>query len=138
MDGDWVGGVLPRRSVALSVALMAATIAGGLAVRFSRLGLPGFVVKYGGSCLWALTIYWVVSTLLPRLHLYSAALVAGAISTGVEFLKLYRSPGLDAFRYTLAGILLLGRIFSWWDILAYLMAIGAGAWLDSWLRATRG
>jgi hypothetical protein len=38
--------------------------------------------------------------------------------------------GLDEFRLTLAGALLLGRIFSAWDILAYGAGIGLGMLLD--------
>jgi hypothetical protein len=58
------------------------------------------------------------------------ASIAGVISVGVEFFKLVHAPGLDAFRLTLAGKLVLGRFFGWWDIVAYLVAIGAVAWLD--------
>ena len=57
------------------------------------------------------------------------------LTTAVEFAKLYHSPALDAFRLTLPGILLLGRFFSVWDMLAYWSAIAAGAWLDRALRA---
>jgi hypothetical protein len=119
------------RSILFSLELMACTIALGLAIRFAPLGLPRFVVKYGGSMLWALTIYWVVSTLLPRLRFVPAALLAGTLATGIEFLKLYHAPALDAFRLTLPGILLFGRIFSAWDILSYWLAIAAGAFLDA-------
>jgi len=52
----------------------------------------------------------------------------------VEFLKLYHAPWLDAFRLTLPGILVLGRHFSLWDILAYWIAICLGAYLDRMLR----
>jgi len=107
-------------------------------VRFARVGLPAVVVKYGGSMLWALTIYWVVSTVAARLRLDAAVLLAGSIATAVEFFKLYRSPGVDAFRLTLPGILLLGRYFSAWDIVAYWMAIAAGAALDWRLRRVDG
>jgi hypothetical protein len=43
------------------------------------------------------------------------------------------APGIDAFRVTLAGKLLLGRFFSAWDIVAYWVAIAVAAALD---RAT--
>ena len=109
---------------------MLATVAAGLAVRFAPLGLPPFVVKYGGSTLWALMLYWIVSTLLFRWRLAAVALVTGVLATLVECIKLYHSPALDAFRHTLPGILLLGRIFSPWDILAYWLAILAGALAD--------
>jgi hypothetical protein len=122
------------RSFALSIGLIAATIAAGLAIRFGRIGLPPFIVKYGGSGLWALVIYWIVSMVLRSGRIWTAVVFSGMLATLVEFLKLYYSPGLDAFRLTLPGILLLGRIFSVWDILAYWAAILAGAALDTWFR----
>jgi Protein of unknown function (DUF2809) len=122
------------RSPGLSLGLLSGTIICGLAVRFARLGLPLFVVKYGGSTLWALMVYWIVSALLPRWRVPVVALLAGTLSTAVEFVKLYHSPSLDAFRLTLPGILLLGRFFSGWDIMAYWVAIGIGAVADRIIR----
>jgi hypothetical protein len=128
---------MPARSAGLSLTLMVVTIAAGLTVRFAPLGLPGVVAKYGGSTLWALMIYWTVSTVMPSWRIPQAAMLAGVIATAVEFVKLYRSPGLDAFRETLPGILLLGRYFSGWDIVAYWAAIGVGAIADKGLRQHR-
>ena len=124
------------RPLMLSLALCFATIVAGIAVRFAPIGLPAVVVKYGGSMLWALMIYWIVSTALGRGRVATAALIAGLIATAVEFFKLYRSPGMDAFRLTLPGILVLGKYFSVWDIVAYWVAIGAGAWVDRSMRRT--
>ena len=64
----------------------------------------------------------------------SVALLAAGITTAVEFFKLVRTPALDAFRRTPPGILLLGRFFSLWDIVAYVLAITLGALLDTSLR----
>jgi hypothetical protein len=122
------------RSLKLSFVLCFVTIAAGLAARLVPLGLPAFVVKYAGSTLWALMIYWIVSTLLPSSRLLSVAFISGLIATSVEFFKLYHSPGMDAFRLTLPGMLLLGRYFSMWDIVAYWIAISVGVFLDSRLR----
>jgi hypothetical protein len=122
------------RSLLLSLILVLLTIAVGLAIRFAPLGLTAGIVKYGGSALWALTIYWLVSAFFPFRRIPTAALLAASIATAVEFFKLYRSPWLDAFRHTLLGILLLGRIFSGWDILAYGLAIAVGALMDRSLR----
>ena len=113
---------------------MVGTMAVGLAFRYAPLGLPAFWVKYGGSAMWALMIYWVISTALRRVGPVPLVLLAGTIATAVEFFKLYRSPGMDAFRGTLPGILLLGRYFSWRDIVAYWVAICIGAWVDAALR----
>jgi hypothetical protein len=122
------------RPILLSVALVAVTIAAGLAIRFAPLGLPHFLAKYGGSALWALMIYWIVSTILPTRRVAAVALFAAVIATAVEFGKLVHFPALDAFRLTLPGILLLGRLFSVWDIAAYCFAIFLGALIDIRLR----
>jgi hypothetical protein len=123
------------RSLTHSLALCFITIAAGLTFRLVPLGLPAFVVKYAGSTLWAVMIYWIVSTLLPTWRVPMVAVISGGIATAVEFFKLYHSPGTDAFRLTLPGILLLGRYFSVWDIVAYWIAIAAGALADrSFLR----
>jgi hypothetical protein len=122
------------RSLGLSLALILLTILAGLAVRFAHLGLPAPVGKYGGSALWALMVYWIVPTLLPRLPIDKAALVAALLATAVECVKLYHAPALDAFRLTLPGILLLGRFFSWWDLVAYWLAIFLGSICDRGLR----
>jgi hypothetical protein len=129
---------MTRRPIVRSFALVMVTIVAGIVVRFVRLGMPAFVVKYGGSMLWAATIYWVVSTGFGRTRLVVVALIAGSAATAVEFFKLYRSPGVDAFRGTLPGVLLLGRYFSGRDILAYWVAIVAAATLDRSLRGTAG
>jgi len=126
------------RPLTRSIALILVTVAAGLGIRLVPLGLPQFVVKYAGSMLWALMIYWIVSTLAPRLRLPVAAAISGCLATAVEFFKLYHSPAMDAFRLTLPGMLLLGKYFSGWDILAYWIAIGLGALLDNSLRRRDG
>ena len=121
------------RPIRRSVVLIAATILLGIAIRFAPLGLPAGISKYGGSALWALLIYWIVSTVVPRLS--PAASIAAIFTAAVEAFKLYHSPGLDAFRRTLPGALLLGRVFSGWDILAHWLAISIGLLIDLRLRA---
>jgi len=114
--------VLPRRRP-LTVALLLGTVIAGLTVRFVPLGLPPPIVKYGGSTLWALMIYWVVSTMLPSWRIHMAALLAATLATAIEFVKLYHSAPLDTFRHTPAGVVLLGQYFSVWDLIAYWLAI---------------
>jgi hypothetical protein len=137
MDGTHqaLGGCRqPPRPIALSLVLIVATMIAGLAIRFIPLNLPSAVVKYGGSMLWALMIYWIVSSLLSSLRLVVAALLTVAITTLIEFFKLYHSSVLDAFRLTTSGILLLGRFFSVWDIFAYWLAIFVGLLIDQRIR----
>jgi hypothetical protein len=115
---------------------MIATAAAGFATRFAPLGLPPVVVKYGGSMLWALLIYWMVSSILPSTRLLTIAALTAVLTAAVELFKLYHSPALDSFRRTLPGILLLGRLFFVRNILAYWLAIALGVLIDSAIRST--
>jgi hypothetical protein len=115
---------------------MLVTIICGLVIRFVPLGLPPSVMKYGGSMLWALMIYWMISMLLPTVRISAVALLASVVTAAVELVKLHHSPAIDAFRVTLPGILLLGRFFSVWDILAYWVAIFAGVLVDMRIRSS--
>ncbi len=111
----------------LRACLCLAIMISGLALRgFGfRLGLPPAFVKYGGSVLWGAMVFFLVAIVASHLSRRSIALIAAAIAVAVELFRLVHTPALDAFRLTLAGALLLGRIFSLWDILAY----GAGIML---------
>jgi hypothetical protein len=99
-------------------------IISGLALRRFGLGLgvPVAIVKYGGSILWGAMVFFLVAIVTSNLSRWSVALIAASIAVCVELFRLVHAPWLDAFRLTLPGALLLGRIFSPWDILAY----GAG------------
>ena len=56
-------------------------------------------------------IYWIVSAIRPGWPIVKGALASGAAAAAVELFKLYHMPALDAFRLTLPGALLLGRVF---------------------------
>jgi hypothetical protein len=101
------------------------------------LGLPAVLIKYGGSALWAVMVYWLVAFLLPRRAPRFLGFLAAAVAAAVECFKLYHSPGLDAFRYTLAGKLLLGRVFSLQDIAVYWLAIVAIRFADAFVKTQR-
>jgi hypothetical protein len=68
---------------------------------------------------------------------YRFAGIAIAIAVAVELSRLVHAPWLDDFRLTLAGALLLGRIFSLWNILAYGVGIGLAMVLDEQIQAMR-
>jgi len=118
------------RSRGAYIALLILTIIAGLVLRRVPLGLPYVVVKFGGSMLWAAMVYWIIAAIRPSASSASIAINAALFAAAVEFFKLYHAPALDAFRRTLAGALLLGRFFSWWDIVAYLAGIALAAALD--------
>jgi hypothetical protein len=112
--------------------LCMAIILVGLALRRYGfgLGLPAVVVKYGGSILWAMMVFFLVAIVGSKLPPWRIATIAAAIAVGVELFRLVHTPWLDEFRLTTAGALLLGRIFSLWDLLAYGVGIILGMLLD--------
>ncbi|VIO69048.1 DUF2809 domain-containing protein [Bradyrhizobium ivorense] len=112
--------------------LCLAVIACGLALRSFgfQLGLPAVVVKYGGSLLWGTMVFFLVALLLPRRPRQQVALIALVIAILVELFRLVHAPWLGAFRLTTAGALLLGRIFSLWNMLAYAAGIMLAAVID--------
>lgn len=121
-----------RSPTVVRIFLCLVIIALGLGLRRYGfgLGLPGLVVKYGGSILWAIMVLFIVAIVRPTLSRTRMIAIAAIIAIAVELFRLIHTPWLDAFRITLAGALLLGRIFSPWDILAYGVGILLGALLD--------
>lgn len=128
---------MSKRPPFLSALLILGTIAAGLVVRMIHLGLPFALVKYGGSFLWALMIYWIVSALRSQSPVWRNAILSLAVAYAVELFKLYRTPWLDEFRLTLPGALLLGRIFAVLDLIVYACAILVGALADRAIRDRR-
>ncbi len=107
-----------------------ATVITGLVLRLVPLGIPYSITKYGGSALWAVMVYLLMAAGMPRVRPAHLAAVVVAFAWAVELSRLFHSPGMDAFRLTLAGALLLGRVFSWWHLLIYGLAIGLTAIAD--------
>jgi hypothetical protein len=75
-------------------------------------------------------VFLLVAVAASRLSRTCIAAIAAAIAIAVELFRLVHLPWLDAFRLTLPGALLLGRIFSVWNILAYGVGIVIGALLE--------
>lgn len=124
--------IQPRSPQILRLASLFLVIVFGLALR--RFGyaadLPFIVVKYGGSALWGAMVYLLVALFVARSRPAVIAVIALFIAISVEFFRLYHTPWLDAFRLTTAGALLLGRIFSFWNMLAYAIGIAAACIFD--------
>jgi hypothetical protein len=118
--------------------LCLAIIISGLALRRFGLGvgLPASIVKYGGSVLWGTMVFFLVALAASKLARRSIALISILIAIGVELFRLVHAPWLDEFRLTLPGALLLGRIFSAWDMLAYGAGIVLGMELDRFAIST--
>ncbi|QEE47549.1 DUF2809 domain-containing protein [Rhizobium sp. WL3] len=136
MDKIKASTALRIRRLGIAVGIIAC----GLALRLGgyEIGLPYLLVKYGGSTLWGAMVFFLLATLLPRQPLVRLALLAIVIAALTEFSRLYHTTWLDAFRLTLAGALLLGRIFSWWNIAAYTLGIVLAALVEARLLARSG
>ena len=125
-----------RRLVALLAMLV--TLALGLASRRWPDALPAALGKYPGDALWALMVLFGWRALRPRARTREVALLALATSVAVEVAKLWQAPWLVQFRHTTIGHLLLGQVFSWQNLVAYLVGVLAGVALDRQIvRATR-
>jgi predicted membrane protein len=94
------------------------------------INLPFAIVKYGGSLLWGAMVYWLLAAIFVLQERFRIAAAALFIAVAVEFFRLWHTPDLDAFRLTAAGALLLGRVFSPWNIVAYTAGIALARVLD--------
>jgi hypothetical protein len=103
----------------------------GLVVRRAPLHLPLFVSKYGGSILWGAMVYAIFVAIAPNRRPVEIGVAASLFAIAVELFKLVHMPALDNFRVTLAGQLLIGRVFSYADIFAYWLAIAVFAAVDN-------
>ena len=109
----------------------------GLALRKFGLGLglPSVLVKYGGSMLWGTMVFFLVAIAAPGQSHRRVALISASLAICVELFRLVHTPWLDDFRLTTAGALLLGRVYSPWNMLAYGVGIMLGMILDRMARS---
>lgn len=116
------------------VYLLAAIVVviAGLASRSYREQLPAFLADYAGDTLWALMLFFLVSTLLAG----RPVLVRGASSLALAFLveisQLYHARWIDSIRQTTLGGLVLGFGFLWTDLVCYSVGIVTGS-LTEWV-----
>jgi hypothetical protein len=109
---------------------LVAVIAFGLASRKFPSLFPALLGKYPGDSLWALMIFLGWAFCKPRASTRKIAALAFATSCFVEFSQLYQAAWLNSVRSTTLGHLILGSIFSWFDIAAYCVGVLAGALID--------
>jgi hypothetical protein len=105
----------------------------------TRLSPPGHhvLLKYLGSALWGSMVYCLLASLTPKSNPARIAVVAVVIAASVEFSQLWHTETLDAFRATRIGVLLIGRFFSWWDIVSYTIGIAVITALDAFLLRSK-
>ncbi|MBD8547874.1 ribosomal maturation YjgA family protein [Sphingomonas sp. CFBP 8760] len=124
----------PPRTLPRSLLAIVGMIVAGLMLRLVPMGLPGAVVKHGGSVLWAMMIHAIVIMIRPHWSPGRSGTVATIIACGIELSQLYHRAALDAVRANWLGALLFGRVFSIVDLVVYALAITIGALVEHMLR----
>ncbi|MDR3463402.1 MAG: DUF2809 domain-containing protein [Beijerinckiaceae bacterium] len=102
----------------------------GLIWRLAPLGLPRMWWSHGGNVFWGAMVFCFAAGLRPaRANRVHCVLAVSLFSVGLELFRLFHTPTLDAFRQTLAGALLVGRVFSVWNMVDYETGIVLAAWI---------
>jgi hypothetical protein len=122
----------PGAATIMRAGLFLLIIVCGLALRRfgPGLGLAFIFVKYGGSVLWGTMVFFLVAMAAPTRSPSAIALISATVAICVELFRLVHTPWLDDFRLTTLGALLIGRVFSPWNMLAYGAGIVLAMWLD--------
>lgn len=102
-----------------------ATVILGLTSRQMPALLPSTLGKYPGDALWAIMVFFAWGFLKPASSTSRLALYSLITSYADEFSQIYQAPWINGIRRTFVGHLMLGSVFSWWDMLAYTTGVGA-------------
>ena len=119
-------------------AVAVGLVLAGLTWRSPVLGLPWVVAKHGGSVIWGTMMFFAAAAVLPTGRPILIAVTTAIVAAAVEFSQLLHVSWLDDFRRTTFGMLLLGRTFSWWDIVSYWTGIAAGCFATALVLRQRG
>jgi hypothetical protein len=75
-------------------------------------------------------VFLLVAMAAPARSPSGIALISTTVAICVELFRLVHTPWLDDFRLTTLGALLIGRVFSPWNMLAYGVGIVLAMLLD--------
>ena len=123
VDGASNGVVRRRAGYVLATVVV---IAAGLATRPLRSAYP-VAMDALGDALWAAMVFLALSAAWPEAPIWKRAAGAAALAFAVEFSQMYHAPWMDRIRATLPGHLVLGQGFEPWDLVKYLVGVGAAA-----------
>lgn len=126
---------MTRRLIYFAAGL--ATMLVGLGSRKLRDDLPPVLAEYAGDTLWALMLFWLVSTLIAGRPLMLRGAISLALAFLVELSQLYHAPWIDSIRQTTLGGLVLGFGFLWTDLVCYTLGVAIGASLEWAIGAAR-
>jgi len=126
---------MTRRLIYFAAGL--ATMLVGLGSRKLRDDLPPVLAEYAGDTLWAMMLFWLVSTLIAGRPLMMRGAISLALTFLVELSQLYHAPWIDSIRQTTLGGLVLGFGFLWTDLVCYTLGVAIGASLEWAIGAAR-
>ncbi len=108
----------------------------GCIVRFSHI-LPEYLAHIAGDIAYEILLVSIGVFIYPSANRRLIALWVFWITCGIELLKLYQAPWFQSIRTTLAGLLVFGSTFDWWNFGIYLFGTYLGwlwvRWLDALL-----
>jgi Protein of unknown function (DUF2809) len=108
----------------------------GCIVRFSHI-LPEYLAHIAGDIAYEILLVSIGVCIYPSANRRLIALWVFWITCGIELLKLYQAPWFQSIRTTLAGRLIFGSTFDWWNFGIYLFGTYLGwlwvRWLDPFL-----
>lgn len=111
--------------------LILATLLIGLASRRLDRFLPWPLHKNTGDVLWATMVFFLFALLWPRLSTLRLILTTLLFSVCIELAKLLKWPWLVHLRATTAGHLVFGSVFSWSNLICYLIGSLLGSFIDA-------
>jgi hypothetical protein len=117
---------------------VALAIVVGVASRQGGGRWPRVIGEDLGDGLWGMMFYLLVVLVRPRASRVAAAVVALALATGTEVLKLYHAPWIDALRGRPVTGFLLGHEFAWRNVVAYGVGVAVAVAMDGLLRRRVG
>jgi hypothetical protein len=108
----------------------------GCVVRFSHI-LPEYFHHVAGDIAYAMLLMFLGVFIYICADRRQIAVGAFLVTCGIELLKLYQAPWFQSIRATLAGRLVLGSTFDWWNFPIYAIGCYLGwRWvrlLDRWI-----
>ncbi len=122
-----------RRSRAKLFLLLIFVVLAGLGSRQFPVLFPAVFGTSLGDALWALMVFLGWAIVFPSSSTLRLATIALISAYCVEFSQLYQEPWINGVRGTVIGHLVLGSTFWWPDLVAYLIGVVAGTFLDKLL-----
>jgi Protein of unknown function (DUF2809) len=109
----------------------------GCIVRFSHI-LPEYLHHVAGDIAYEILLVLIGVFIYPSANRRLTAVWVFWVTCGIELLKLYQAPWFQNIRATLAGRLIFGTTFDWWNFVIYLVGCYLGwrwvRWLDRFLK----